>query len=274
MESFKKGHQRSASAYGFQVGILSAILLAYCLGTILYMGSWVLVGAGIALPFASGYLGRATSAKTFLSIEPPTVWALGTFALFMVSIAIQFPVTSAAAALVAINSFVLVGAWAVHRFPPKHEARPLALAPSLLNSTLMGVGMAVVVGLFATVIFCIGAFSGDATFNFQNWCVLMLAYVAAGLLGGILVGLLRPLMPYPLGRMLIGIPVVALIYGFVGIAMVVMGIGDGPETLREALLMGAGIGVIAGPMGALTFEGGVSPDELKYQSLKTDIGAL
>ena len=274
MESFNNRQERSASAYAVQVGILSGILLAYCLCTILYIGSWVLVGAGIALPFASGVLGRATSARRFFYMEPPIVWGLGTFALFMISTTIQFPVTLAAAALVAINSFVLVGAWAVHRFSSKHEARPLALAQSLLTSTLMGFGMAVFVALFATVIFLIGASSGDTIFNFQNWSVLVLAYVAAGLLGGILVGLLRPLTPYPLGRMLIGIPVAALIYGFVGIAMLVMGIGDGPETLREALLMGAGIGVMVGPMGALAFHGGDSADELKHQSLKADMGAL
>lgn len=53
------------------------------------------------------------------------------------------------------------------------------------------------------------------------------------MMGGALVGLLRTLTPWPLGRMLLGIPVAALIYGIVGIAMVIMGDVEGPSTERD-----------------------------------------
>lgn len=273
MEYFNKGKEY-ASAYAVQAGILGTILLAYCLGTILFTPRWLLIVAGIALPCAAAALGKATAMKKYYAMEPPLVWGVGTFTLSMISITVQFPVTISAAALVATNSFVLVGAWAVHRFPSQHPAPTQNVAQTVLTSTLLGFGIAVFVALFATVIFLIGAFSGDSTFNLYNWSVLVLAYVAAGLLGGILVGLLRPITPYPLGRMLIGIPVAILIYGFIGIAMLVTGIGDGPETFREALGIGIGIGVIAGPMGALTFHGGVWADELKDPPLTARTGAL
>jgi hypothetical protein len=160
--------------------------------------------------------------------------------------------------------------WVVERM---HRLR-VSRGGVILGAVDQALAIAVFVALFATVIFLIGAFSGDSTFNLYNWSVLVLAYVAAGLLGGILVGLLRPITPYPLGRMLIGIPVAILVYGFIGIAMLVTGIGDGPETFREGLVIGIGIGVIAGPMGALTFHGGVWADELKYPRLTARTGAL
>jgi hypothetical protein len=242
-------------AYGVQLAILAVLLLIYCMGTLVYLRSWILVLAGLALPATSGLIGKAMAGTRGDAMEAALVWIVGTLGISFLSISIHFPVTGPAAALMAICSFVLLGTWALHRFPAEDSVGEQQLAASVLVSVLIGFATAVFVGLFATAIFLIGFLSGEEPFTLQNWSLLILSYVAAGVIGGVLVGLTRPLTAYPLGRMLVGIPVAAVIYGFVGIGMLFMGIDGGPETLRTAIVMGMVMGLIAGPMGGLVFYG-------------------
>ena len=90
---------------------------------------------------------------------------------------------------------------------------------------------------------------------------MVAAYWTGGIIGGAIVGLLRPLAQWPLGTMLIGIPTAAAVYGAIGVAIFFIeqsglqltreGMQD--MTVRDLLRVTLSIGVVAGPVGALHF---------------------
>jgi hypothetical protein len=115
--------------------------------------------------------------------------------------------------------------------------------------------MAAAVSVIAAIAFGIARFVGvdDPSFGSRSLVLLLAGYFAAGFFGGMLVGILKPFTCWPLGRMLIGIPVAALIYGCVGAALMLTGDSEAPTTWLETIGMALIAGFLIGPSGALMF---------------------
>ena len=251
---------------GIQERILLVLLVVYAALAGVGMGSWSLVTVGCVLSVAARALGRA-GFPPVAPMTPALVWIVGTMGLVLANIRAQFPMTLSSAAVTVVGSFVVLGFWAANRYGrDPAEAKPLG--SSVTEAVFVGLLMALGLSLIAAAIFAIAAVAGahDGALAFGNLPVLVLAYVAGGIVGGAIVGALRPLAVWPLGRMAMGIPVAAVVYGCVGAAMYVMGISDGPESWKGVLGMALGIGVIAGPMGGLTFHQGVSELDADVES--------
>ena len=239
--------------YRVQVGFLLLLAAVYVAGTVRFTGSALLAGVGLALPLISASVAKWLGSTQLGRAEPMAVWGIGGFGLFSLGLTVQFPMELGWTSMLALNVFLTLGAWAVHRIP----SRPVALPTfsSIRSSTGFGLAMALAIAVFAIVVVSIGALLGaeDVVVSFRGLSLIVASYAVAGVGGGFSVGVLRPFSSWPVGRMLLGIVVAALAYSAIGIAMLWMGDPEGPTDLRDAVLMGAGIGLIAGPMGALAW---------------------
>lgn len=163
-----------------------------------------------------------------------------------------------------IGMFVAQGAWALYRYPyePRRSARGLVAGPvaeRVRTAVLVGVCMAVILTLYVAVILTIAAFgSSEArTFSFVNdFLLVSLGYLAAGVLGGAVIGVGAPLIRWPLGAMVMGIPLAGAIYGSVGAAMEHMEVlSEGMEPSTTRPLAGLLILIGIGPMWGLLAKG-------------------
>lgn len=245
--------QQQEMAYRVQARLLVALALGYAAGTVHFTGSWLLALAGILIAALAAGIGKSMDSSSATKFEPMAIWGIGGFGLFSLGLKVQFPMELGWTAMLALNVFLTLGAWAIHRLPSGMASRPSPR--SVLSAVGIGVVTALGVSVVAGVVILIGATAGshDVIVSGRGVALMVGSYLVAGFFGGILVGILRPFAAWPVGRMLIGIVVVALIYSVVGIAMYWMGDPQGPQGFRDALLMGLGIGLFGGPMGALAW---------------------
>lgn len=167
----------------------------------------------------------------------------------------------------AIGSFVAQGAWALHRYPfePTRSAKWFvfsSLFDRVTISALIGAGLAVLLTLYAAVVVAIAAVADKSAVQplLTDFVLLTAGYFGGGILGGALVGALAPIVRWPLGAMVLGIPLTGAIYGSVGIAMERMEtLNDGadPTTipLSAAIVILAFIGPMWGIMAKEWIEG-------------------
>jgi hypothetical protein len=113
--------------------------------------------------------------------------------------------------------------------------------------------MAALVSLYVGVMFAVAAVLGQdvSGFGVSGFGLVVGAYWVGGLLAGAVAGLGRPMSHWPLGRMLVGIPVTAAVYGAVWMAIRLM---DGPfaeagSPVDTAVLLV--FSLCAGPAGGL-----------------------
>lgn len=244
-----------------QFGILAGLLFLFVIIAGGVYRSWVPAGSGVAIAALSIGIARELGSGRPAFWEPMVIWGIGSLLLFASGFIGSFPSFEVWASLCALGSFCVLGAWAIHRVPMPHVPRRTAWSrvKSVLMATLVGVAIAVVLSVLASVLIGVSALGGggresaEPLLSFRGWQLLVGAYLVGGVLGGLVVGLLLPLTRWPLGLMVVGIPVAALVYGVVGAAMYLMGDPEGPATIREALGSGLGIGCFAGPMGAIVF---------------------
>lgn len=219
-----------------------------------------LVGLGATI--LSGCLGYKLGPRRQVGPEIFLVWGSAFMTVGMVLLSATDQSFTVAASIAVIGIFCTLGSYSIWRLPlPSQDSRGVSLRDSTVRAIGNGLAIAFGICVFATLIVAIGAAvvtddSAEPVFTRQGYEYLMLAYVAAGVAGGLVVGLLRPLGKWPLGAMVIGIPVATLAYGAVGLAMLFMGDADGPSTLGETAAMSIGIGFAVGPMGGLWFRNG------------------
>lgn len=251
--------RRRVDAYRVQLYVLYFLAGIFVIGAIVAVRNPLYVAAGLGIPVATARIGNLSKGGAMNTFEALAIWGGGTFAVFFASIIARFPMTAATIALVALNSFLIVGAWALHRLPSHTPTDNPGWVISVRNNVLFGLVMAVGFSILAGVILAVAAASGsnDPLVTPRSFGLLTGGYFAAGVLGGLVVGLLKPFARWPLGTMCIGIPVATLVYGSVGVAMLLMGDPEGPSTLRETALMAGGIGILVGPVGGLVFRGEV-----------------
>jgi hypothetical protein len=157
----------------------------------------------------------------------------------------------------ALGSFVAQGAWALYRYP--FRAQPFGaryLQAPLRNRVVpamrVGAGMALLLSLYVAVIFTIAALTSVDARSFSlltDYLLVVLSYLAAGLLGGAVIGMLAPLARWPVGALILGIPLTGAIYGSVAVAMEHMKVlSDGTDPTTLPPLAGLVILTYIGPM--------------------------
>lgn len=149
-------------------------------------------------------------------------------------------------ALVGIT--ITLGVWAVIRYPASGRPSPQRdVGEDLGWGMLWGLGYAVVVSAIATAVFAIVWLGGSEQAAGEPTLLSVLAaYLTAGVVGGCLVGLLRPLAYWPLGAMVLGFIVGLPIYGSIAVAL------DGWPMSADQLAVTIGCAGLVGPAGALS----------------------
>ncbi len=148
------------------------------------------------------------------------------------------------------------GIWAVGRYPttPPETVDPLSV--DLLGSLLTGLGTALGFSLYAGVIVGLAALGDDPAATGDAFGLVVLAYFAAGMLGGTMVGLMKPWRRWPLGTIATGVVVGFLIYLCVGVVLPYL--GDEPEPVSWSVTVGmaATLGILGGPAASLMLKHG------------------
>ena len=233
-----------------QLAVGGAGAIAYFAHTLsaVHIGRWTLILIGVLLFPATFVLGRRLGTRNRTRQEPVAVMLVTSLAFAMPVASLSGPrgpgFISSALGLVAV--YVLWGAL-------RYEVRDTA-AEGLLSNLGWGIGwgaaFAAVFSLIALVIVGIGAAIGSGDLPAIRF--ILGAYWAGGLLGGAIVGALRPFGGWPLARMFIGVLTAFCIYGAVVIALKLSGDSQfNDTTLRDQLIMAAIAGLVAGPPSAL-----------------------
>jgi hypothetical protein len=249
-------HQR------IQLWIVGALTSAYAILATVVGEAPLAALIGLGMTMLSGWLGYSLGPRREVGFEIFLVWfvAFMTFAGVVLSTTDQ---SLTVVGLIAVTGiFCTLGSYSIWRLPlPAQEYRDISFREATVAATRTGFAMACVICVIATIAIAIGAGGavGDSTepvFTLRGYVYLMLAYLTAGVGGGFVIGFLRPFGRWPIGAMVIGMPVATLGYGAVGLAMLFMGDPDSPSTLGETAAASVGIGCAAGPMGALWLRNG------------------
>lgn len=253
-----------SSAYRVQLGILAGLMAVY-----LALGFWwlppenrFLLLLGPLVVGAAGWLGRRQGPRHAIGQEPIAIW-LGCFLILFLPVGGSSPESILPGFGVAgVGVVCALGLWAVHRFPadaPTRAGRSFGeeFRSSVEFGLLLASGLSLLVtGVF--VVFGILQFVGltnDPMLSVRSWAWIVGAYFAGGFSGGVVVGLLRRLARWPLGAMLVGIPVGTLVYGSVGIALKYIDPEMADMTSQEHIGLAIIIGFLAGPLGGLIVKG-------------------
>lgn len=249
-----------------QLGILAALALLF----LLLAAFWVppqnrlLLPLGLVAIAGAAWVGRTHRERSDFLTSPMGIWALSLLLLVLIPVAGPPGPRGRGFLTGFLGVFCVLGIWAVYQYAEEYqestEERP-GLIDSVLWGMAWGAGLAFVYSLIALVIAIISLAGTQSLFAKFAIFYIVAAYWVGGIIGGGIVGLLRPIARWPLGTMLIGIPAAIAIYGAVGTAMILMensGINisrhePGTFTLEDHLWMLFSIGVVAGPMGALYF---------------------
>ena len=187
--------------------------------------------------------------------EPMFVALAAAAAFFVPVVLFAFPFTAETFVAMALGMLCVEGFWALHRYPAEPGAR-LERSDSLLKDLGEGVFIAMLTAagfsaLAAVIVVVASLAEGMRAFVALGWIVG--SYFAGGITAGVIFGFLRPVTPFPLGAMLVGILGGMVIYGSVGIAISHFDPDYADMALREQWIMALALGVLAGPPAALSF---------------------
>lgn len=256
-----------------QLAILGVLAAAYLVLSTYWVPphNRLLLPLGVMTFAGAAWVGRSTRSDRNPGQAPLLLWFALLFLLVMIPVAGAPGPRDRGFLTAFLGVFCALGFWATYRYasPASDPHAPRrSLGGDVLWGLAWGTGMAVFYSLIALVIALVSLFSEENLFtNFAVGYVIG-AYWGGGLLGGALVGLLRPFARWPLGTMLIGIPVAAAVYGAVMIAIVLIessGLqitreGTVDLALQDHLWVLFSIAVVVGPVGALYFRGVPDPD--------------
>ena len=246
-----------------QLWITCLLTATYALLAVGLGGEPLIAGVGLLLIATATGLGYWLGPKQDVGKEPLLVWFIGYMTMFVAAFGADYPSFGTAIAVSTLGIFCVLAGYSIWRVPLPAERYDLSsMGASIIGGIRSGASMSVGVAVFATIIFLVAAaFAGNGAesepmFSLRGYALLMLAYVSAGVSAGFIVGILKPLARWPLGAMLIGIPVATVVYGSVMLVLLLVGEPDAPQSLGEAGWMALGIGCVAGPMAGLFFRNG------------------
>lgn len=249
-----------------QLSFLATLAVVYLLLAVYWVPpqNRLLLPLGLVAFSGAAWVGFTHKVRSDFLTSPMGIWALSLLLFVLIPVAGPPGPRDRGFLTGFVGVFCALGVWAVYRYSEEYRksgpGRP-ALIGSVLWGMACGAGLALVYSLIALVIAIISLAGDQSLFAKFAIFYIVAAYWVGGILGGGVVGLLRPIARWPLGTMLIGIPAAIAIYAAVGTAMVLMekaGINvsrhdPGTFTLEDQMWMIFSIGAVAGPMGALYF---------------------
>jgi hypothetical protein len=186
--------------------------------------------------------------------EPLGVF-LAAFVLFALPATLVPPPRGPGFIAAAIGMLCIQAIWAVYRYPTAARTPnepPRRLLGDLRWGLAWGIGLAVFFSLYVAVLFFLDRIGTDnPAMQAQDFGLVIAAYFAGGVFGGLIAGLLRPASRWPLGAMAMGILVAFPAYWAIGVILPYVDPSDGPTTLREQIGIGVGCALMIGPPAAL-----------------------
>lgn len=239
-------------AYRIQVALVTALLALFLwllVTTVPAAHLWLAVtGPGTCL-FAY-WAGRSKALReVFGNLEAP-VYAAVAFLAVALPVGIPQPSPSRVPGFICAGVSLLTAhsLWALGRWPGGvRDTYPVPIASSVGEALRVSVPFAIGLGVLVTVLQLLRRLSGyeDRAVQLSEIPAIAASYIAAALLGGGVVGLLRTLTRWPLGLMLLGMVGAFLVYGVFGLVLAAVGSIEG--SIESAAFMGFGMAVIIGP---------------------------
>lgn len=187
--------------------------------------------------------------------EPIAVFLVG-FLLLAMPVAAGDPPRGAGFVAAGIGLIATEMLWAVLRYPAVKSVNPQpkrTLLENLRWGVKWGLGMAIGFSVYVAILF--GAISIGSWHNMfagATLPVVVAAYFAGGIIGGLIAGALRPLGHWPLGRMAMGFLVAIPVYEAIAFAQPMLDTSSRSTPLREQLSFGLIGALLVGPMAALS----------------------
>lgn len=239
-----------------QAGVIIALWVAYLAVLVWYVpaGRLILLLPGLFAIVLLSTLARSWGEATHPAKEPIGVF-LAAFVLFVLPAAFVPPPRGPAFVAGALGMLCVQAIWAVYRYPTAvrvPNAPPRRLLMDLEWGLAWGTGLAVFFSVYVAVLFVLdGIGTNDPSMGAREFLLVIAAYFAGGLLGGLIAGLLRPASRWPLGAMAMGILVAFPVYWAIGLILPYIEPSDAPTTLREQIGIGVGCALMIGPPAAL-----------------------
>jgi hypothetical protein len=187
--------------------------------------------------------------------EPIAVFLLG-FLLLAIPVAAGDPPRAAGFVAAGIGLIAIEMLWAVLRYPAVKSVSPQpkrTLLENLRWGVKWGLGMAIGFSVYVAVLFgVISVGSWHNMFAGATLSVVVAAYFAGGISGGLIAGALRPLGRWPLGKMAMGFLVAIPGYEVFAFAEPMLDTSSRSTPLSEQLSIGLVCALLVGPMVALS----------------------
>ena len=214
------------------------------------VGRWLLILAGIIGFSATLVIGRRIGTNGRSSQQPILVM-LFAFLVFAMPVAWLPGPRGPGFLSAAIGIETVFVLWGALRYEVR-QSQSLGLARDLLWGLGWGAAMAGGFSLIALLIMALAARGASASEATTALPLILGAYWGSGVIGGLLVGSLRPFTGWPLARMFVGFLVAFCAYGAMGIAIKLSGDPEFVDTtIREQLMIALICGLMVGPPAAL-----------------------
>jgi hypothetical protein len=245
-----------STAYQMQGAILCFLAVLFSAYGILVLHSPLFVSASLVASCVAASAGYVFGSRALGRLEVMAALAaviLGS-ALYLPRL-LPAPRDAGVRALASLGSFIIVGAWAIHRFAPSRRLDRESLLGSLRENALLGVAVASVYAILAALVFGIASltFGDDPDLSWRSFGLVVAGYFSAGTAAGVLFAFLRPLSRWPLGRMCLGIPITALVLGIFGLVFPLTGEPETPSTFGQIAEVAVRGGLFLGPISGLVF---------------------
>jgi hypothetical protein len=238
-------------AAGFYLIILLKSISIFLLiaGTLVFIGALVLVGRKRRTPpLASEIFGVAMGSAVFLF----AVWMLagGSSAWDWVAIAVA--------------SLAAQSLYATYRIPKGQPDARRSLLHKAAHGVKWGAGLSVLftvmVVVFRGPLIAIVLATSNQDHEAEGLVWVPVAYISAGIIGGLLIGLLRGAARWPTGRVFLGVIGGMVTYGIIGALMPLIDPEQDPLNVLETAAMAFGLGAIVGPATAFYWAELITPD--------------
>lgn len=152
---------------------------------------------------------------------------------------------------IALASLGAQSLYASYRIPKGPEGPAGSLADNAIHGLKWGLGLSVALTL-AVVVFrgpliAVVVATNNQSGEARGLIWVPVAYISAGIIAGLLIGVMRGAARWPAGRVFLGLVGGMVAYGIIGALMPLIDPAEEPMKVIEVLAMAFGLGAIGGP---------------------------